>query len=101
MASLKIIDQRLQQNALELSLNRALLAGKVVSVSDTEAHIFIQDDLLVQKLTISEGNRTPSMQDPLFSVIGEKVSFNITAVLGHDNEGNQVWTRKLTQEKEL
>ena len=98
MASLKIIDQRLQQNALELSLNRALLSGKVVSVSDTEAHIFVQDDLLVQKLIIDGGNRTPLMHDPLFTVTGEKVDFSVTAMLTHNLEGDQVWARELTQE---
>ncbi len=97
MANLQQVDHRLQINSLEAKLGRALVIGRVVPVSETQSNIFL-GDVKVQSVTVDGGNRTPGMSDPTYVIFGNHVDFNISAIMSTDGEGNQVWSKELTQE---
>lgn len=100
MASLEVIDQRLQQNSLETKITNSLIAGKALKGEGNSIKVFMDNDIIVELLSINSGNRTPSMGNHLFSVYNGKVSLNISATLDLGDSG-KVWNKILEQSKEL
>jgi hypothetical protein len=83
---------------MNLSIVRALIDGKAVPVSETETHVFNSDGIIIQKISVIDGARTSAFSGHSLVWIGAEATFDTTAILDYDLEGNQVWVRELTQE---
>jgi len=83
---------------ISMSLVRALIDGRTEAKSGTETLVFNNDDVVIQKISIVGGARGSEFKGHILSWTGNSATLDTTAVMSHDNEGNQVWVRELTQE---
>ena len=88
----------LKINTLENSLTRDLIVGKAIPITETITHVFNKDGVIVQKLEVVDGERTPAITSHCFDFVNGEPEFATVAVLSIDGSGNQTWARELTQE---
>lgn len=101
MASIDIIDQRLQINALEGAITRSLISGKAIPEGTDRLRVFDLNNVLIEDLSVLGGVRTPSMGRHCFVVTNGIVNLSVSAVMSYDGNNEQQWLLELTQTKEL
>jgi hypothetical protein len=89
---------------IENGLTRALIEGDVVPVSAVESHVFNNDNVIIQKISLVNGDtRTSAFKG--YSVTWNVDTFvptlNVTALLVTDPDGTEHWEKELTQEAEV
>jgi hypothetical protein len=98
---LKDLENRIKIMEIKNQLLRDMIDGRTETVDDDTILVYNKDDVIIQKLSVVDGVRTPQFKTVVIDYVDGEPELAITATLAQDDEGNDYWIKELTQEGDI
>jgi hypothetical protein len=95
------IQNRLKIMEIKNQLLRDMIDGRTESIDENTIFVYNKDDVIIQKLSVVNGIRTPQFDDVIIDYVDGEPELAITATLAQDDQGNDYWIKELTQEGDV
>jgi hypothetical protein len=95
------LTNRVKVMEIKNQLLRDMIDGRTESIDENTIFVYNKDDVIIQKLSVINGIRTPQFDDVIIDYVDGEPELAITATLAQDDQGNDYWIKELTQEGDV